>query len=80
VVWHLSDIPSFKSGESVKGKKIGKVADMGSNTHVHIGFRGASYSSLLSMKGALPNCDHKPGGLPKFPEKFATPYMKIKIQ
>jgi hypothetical protein len=78
VVWHLVNIPSFSSGQDIYNKFIGNVADLTVTTdHVHIGYRGAPYSSFLSMKGGLPNCSHKPGGLPQYPEKFDVPYVKI---
>jgi hypothetical protein len=81
VVWHLVNIPSFSSGQDLYNKTIGYVADLTVTTdHVHIGYRGAPYNSSLSIKGALPNCSHKPQGLPQYPEKFAVPYMKIRFQ
>jgi hypothetical protein len=81
VIWHLTGIPSFKSGEDLYNKFIGYVADLTvTKDHVHIGFRNASYNTSLSIKGALPRCNHKPQNLPQFPEKFDTPYVKIKIK
>jgi hypothetical protein len=87
VVWHISGIPSFKSGDNLKGKVIGKVANLGSNSHVHVGYRNAPYNSFLSMKGALPNCTHNSykysvngGKLPIYAEKFDVPYIKVSIK
>lgn len=76
VVWHLSRIPTFSSGQDLYGKFIGYVADLPSNyvDHIHVGFRKAPFHSSLSIKGALPDCGHKPSGLPKFPEYFDVPY------
>jgi hypothetical protein len=81
LVWHLSSVPGFKKGENMSGKIIGRVADLKGLTsnHLHLGFRHAGYSPSMSIKGALPSCSHKPLGLPQFPEKYETPYMKVKV-
>jgi hypothetical protein len=77
VVWHLSNVPKFKDGESINGKLIGSVADLGNNTHIHVGLREGGFSPALSQKGALPGCVHRPEGLPAFPEQFIKPDLKI---
>jgi hypothetical protein len=88
VVFHLSGIPSFKQGDSLKNKFIGYVADLSAAqtaAHVHVGYRNAPYDSKMSMKGALPACNHnKPKyssgkDLPQFKGKFDVPYIKVKI-
>jgi hypothetical protein len=86
VVWHMDNIPNFKSGDSLNGKQIGTVANMGSNTHIHVGFRNAPSNDFVSQRGALPNCNHnKPaysGGkdLPQYPEKFADPKIRVNFR
>ncbi|MBI3267503.1 MAG: peptidoglycan DD-metalloendopeptidase family protein [Planctomycetes bacterium] len=77
VIWHVDKVPNFKVGENVSGKKIGVVADLGGNTHVHVGLRNAPFDLNLAMKGALPACTHKPNGLPQFPEKFGPTDGKV---
>lgn len=78
VVWHLDKIPDFKPEEVIlPGRQIGVVADLGSNSHLHLGLRRAPFHQDLSMKGALPSCSHKPKSLPKFPEKFASPDERV---
>lgn len=87
VVWHLSRIPNFTKGQSIKGKVIGYVADMGSNTHLHLGYRGTPYNYFISQRGALPACScgskyyrYSVGGtLLKYPGNFDIPYMKVKV-
>lgn len=59
-----------------KGQVIGKIADLGNNTHFHFGVRKASYSNVANA-GGLPqtNC----GGYPAFPEYFINP-MSLKYE
>jgi murein DD-endopeptidase MepM/ murein hydrolase activator NlpD len=68
VCWHVDPLVGY--GTVRKGQKIGTVADLGSNTHLHFGVRLDEYSNV-SNRGALPQteCD----GDPAFPEKFVNP-------
>lgn len=65
VVWHIG-LPLVTAGQVVEaGTQLGNVYDLGSNSHVHLGFRNAPYHSTNSMKGALLTVD--------FPEFFENP-------
>jgi murein DD-endopeptidase MepM/ murein hydrolase activator NlpD len=71
VYWHIS--PSVKTGQAVsRGQKIGVVADMGSNTHLHFGVRDAAYSNTAN-RGALPRNKACGTSDPQFPERFKNP-------
>lgn len=75
VYWHI--IPSVVAGSWIgQGQLIGKVADLGNNTHFHFGVRKAAYSNVANA-GGLPqtNC----GGYPAFPEYFINP-MSLKYE
>lgn len=76
VVWHLDNV-LVQEGKTYYGPMIpvGYVADLQgkSANHVHVGQRNAPYDSTVSMAGALPACDHKPGGYPQFPAGFVFP-------
>lgn len=71
VYWHVN--PQVKIGDQVsKGQRIGTVADMGLNSHLHFGIRNAPYSNIAN-RGALPRSKCKPSDDPKFPEFFVDP-------
>jgi len=87
VIWHLEK-PVVKEGDylgsnyGTRSNKLGKVADMGSNTHVHLGQREKGYNKSMSPKGAVAGCDHKPKAsdgtpLPRFPEYFVYPITSV---
>ena len=83
VLWHLdgasSDVKKNlgKYYDVNKSGKLylGNVASLSSGNHIHVGQRSAPYgsTSTISTAGALPQCDHKYKGLPKYPEKFKCP-------
>ncbi len=69
VYWHID--PFVVAGDSVTlGERIGTVANLGGNTHLHLGFRKAPYANFAN-RGALPQqaCE----GDPPFPEFFEDP-------
>ena len=69
VCWHID--PVVTVGDHVtKGQKIGTIADLGTNTHLHFGVRNSGYSNIAN-RGALPQTDC--GGDPAFPEHFIDP-------
>lgn len=78
VIWHIDSV-AVKVGKSYKAPfKIGKVADLGTNTHIHVGQRNAKYNSTYSSKGALPGCNHRtPKDLDQYPEKFVYPDTSV---
>lgn len=67
--WHV-DLAVDVGDMVAKGERIGVVADLGENTHLHFGVRLASYSEI-SIRGALPQTEC--GGDPAFPERFVDP-------
>lgn len=70
VSWHLN--PSVSVGQFVpKGMQIGMVADLGVNSHYHLGVRVGAYVAGVSGTGGLPttNC----GGFPAFSAGFISP-------
>ncbi len=75
VYWHVNpsaDAFASNSGGFIpKGSQIATVADLGSNTHIHIGTGMTAYSSPDSGSGASPqtNC----GGYLAFPASFVDP-------
>lgn len=75
VYWHVnpvSDLPTSSGNNFVpKGMQIATVADLGSETHLHIGIRMGAYDGTYSDKGALPTgyCSE----LTTFPENFINP-------
>jgi hypothetical protein len=82
ILWHLdgasSDVKKYlgKFYDVNKNGKLylGNVAKLSSGSHIHVGQRSASYvNASVSTAGALPQCNHKYKGLPKFPEKFKSP-------
>ena len=82
ILWHLNGASSQVNqylgkyyDVSKNGKLyLGKVASLSSGNHIHVGQRSAPYvNSTISTAGALPQCDHKYKGLPKYPEKFKSP-------
>lgn len=69
VYWHVD--PIVQLGRTVaKGQRIATIADLGGNTHFHIGVRRSSYTNI-SNRGGLPQtaCE----GDPPFPELFIDP-------
>ncbi len=71
--WHLEPFGLAASDIGIfvpKGMKIGTVANLGSNTHFHLGLRLGNYTDT-AIAGALPqtNC----GGYPAMPENFVDP-------
>lgn len=93
-IMHLDSVPTFNAcvqkdkkgkcirGEELNGKVIGKIADLSgksTTSHVHIGYRTASFKSPNTYWGALPpkECTHDRGGKPDFPEKFERPDADI---
>jgi len=69
VYWHIE--PVVVVGQNVeRGQRIGKIADLGANTHFHFGLRKGAYSNI-SNRGALPQTDCE--GDPAFPEFFIDP-------
>ena len=80
VVWHLDNV-LVKEGVTYYGPMIpiGYVANLEGKSvnHVHVGRRNASYDSKVSMAGALPACNHKPGGYPQFPGGFVYPDYRV---
>lgn len=69
VYWHIDPLVSL--GEAVsRGDPVGRVANLGGNTHFHLGFRVGPYENF-SNRGALPQavCE----GDPAFPEHFRDP-------
>lgn len=76
VFWHME--PTVRVNDAVRaGQRIGSVADMGSNTHFHFGYRRGPYTPT-SLHGALPqsNC----GGYPAFPEQFVSPETDVRFK
>lgn len=83
VYWHInpaSGIVVAGSGQTPtfvpKGMQIGTVANLGGNTHFHLGVRNGTYSAGVSGTGALPQqtCTD-PGGAtyPGMPAGFIDP-------
>lgn len=76
-IFHLENMPSYVTGQDLNNKMVGVVANLGEKSppHIHLGYRKESYYGKMSiqMAGALPDCDHKPNGLPRYPEKFVNP-------
>ena len=69
VSWHVT--PTVSRGQGVsKGQLIGRVSNLGNNTHFHFGVRKEYYSNT-SNAGALPPT--KCGGYPAFSGKFIDP-------
>lgn len=72
VYWHVIKYGDLAVNDHVtKGQQIATVADLGTNTHFHFGFRSGSYNSSFSLAGALPEEDC--GGYLAFPENFLDP-------
>jgi len=74
VYWHVIKYGNLGVGDHVtKDQQIATVADLGDNTHFHLGIRMAPFLSGTSDKGALPvnNCDSKPA----YPEHFVNPEL-----
>lgn len=78
VYWHViptSGIAPASSGQTPvfvpKGMQIGTVANLGGNTHFHLGVRNGVYAAGVSGTGGLPqnNCS----GYPAFPANFIDP-------
>jgi hypothetical protein len=76
---HVEGVPFFSLGEDLYGKYIGKIADLGSNSHLHLGYRGKKFDPSLSIKGALPPaiCTSGTQNLPAFSEAFYWPNKNI---
>lgn len=79
---HLDNVPKFKSGEALSGKKIGTIADLskkGVSSHLHLGYRAAPYDASLTLKGALPpkQCTDGRKNLPSYPEAFKSPSTSV---
>jgi murein DD-endopeptidase MepM/ murein hydrolase activator NlpD len=69
--WHIDY--SVGVGTVVKkGQQIGKVADLGSNSHLHFGLRTAPYSNVAN-RGALPRAKSDGPDDPVFTEWFRRP-------
>ena len=67
--WHVEQTVS-KDSRVFEGQVIAVVADLGTNTHLHVGFRPAPYSSMAS-RGALPQASC--GGDAAFREQLIDP-------
>lgn len=67
--WHIE--PMVSVGRTLRaGDPVATVADLGRNTHFHLGYRNAAYSSY-ALAGALPQTAC--GGYPAFAERFVDP-------
>ncbi len=74
VYWHIITYGNLAVNDTVtKGQHVADVADLGDNTHFHLGIRMAPFVSGISDKGALPiaNCGNPVK--PAFPEHFIDP-------
>lgn len=72
VYWHVIKYGNLAVNDTVtKGQKIATIANLGGDTHFHLGIRLAPYSDPESYAGALPVADGC--GYPAFPEKFIDP-------
>lgn len=76
---HLNAAKGLKAGQSLKDVAIGTIADLGSNSHLHLSKRVGVLDLGLLYKGALPPaaCTDGRKGLPSFPEKFVKPDSSI---
>lgn len=72
VYWHVNAYGGLAVNDTVtKGQKIATVANLGGNTHFHLGIRSGAYSAAPSLAGALPvaSC----ASYPAFPENLIDP-------
>ena len=76
---HLNATKGLKEGQSLKDVTIGTIADLGSNSHLHLSQRKGVLDLGLMYKGALPPavCNQGKSGLPDFPEKFVKPDTSV---
>lgn len=76
---HVNATKGLKSGQSLKDVTIGTVADLGTNSHLHLSKRKGLLNLDLMYKGALPPsvCTQGKNGLPDFPENFVKPDTSV---
>ena len=76
---HVNATKGLKAGQSLKDVTIGTVADLGTNSHLHLSQRKGVLNLDLMYKGALPPavCTQGKNGLPDFPENFVKPDTSI---
>lgn len=72
VYWHVIKHGDLAVNDTVvKGQHIADIADLGGNTHFHLGVRAAAFNDPESYAGALPEVTC--GGYAAFPEYFVDP-------
>lgn len=79
VYWHVAPVAGLSSfvGPIAKGQQIATVADIGIDTHFHLGVHLGAYTANVSGTGALPQNDCTDPGktfaYPAFPAGFVDP-------